>query len=425
MSQQPSWPWRVLLGLTWTVLAVGFGPPALASVRVESNTIVRFLERQERESGRSEDHHVIPAYEYLQVDADGLGLGGLSFHGYGWGRAAMGGDYFDERTQGEVLYGYLEYRHEETGISARLGRQAVFAGTSNESLDGLRFTAGVTPYLTVDLYGGYPVALEEVDGRGGDRLFGGRLGHHLGPLYDLGLSYKKVVNDGDRAQEDVGIDSHLQLPWVSLSGFSTRNLVTDGWKEHSYTALTGLASFSLQASFQRFQFADYFDAGAKTPLTFRFLKDTDETVTVIGGEGQWAPAPLFDFRAVFRRYDYDERDETARYGAAGATLHVKQRTTVGADIGVMDGDSADNRFKLLRGSFYSDHDLGFVSGDAIWVKYDEEILGEDRALFASLGVGTRFWEDALELKISGDASSDPYFDKDFRGFVAVTYVFAR
>jgi len=55
------------------------------------------------------------------------------------------------------------------------------------------------------------------------------------------------------------------------------------------------------------------------------------------------------------------------------------------------------------------------------VAYDEQIYGQDYSLWLSLGGGFRFFEDALEVKLSGDWSNDPYFDSDLRGMLKIQY----
>jgi hypothetical protein len=129
-------------------------------------------------------------------------------------------------------------------------------------------------------------------------------------------------------------------------------------------------------------------------------------------------------------YEYEEDDSSEFFSAllnwyaADDTL-----TSAGGELGVMQGDAAGNDYLLTRAWFYLDglEQLagGFVSGDIVYVYYDEDINDEDASLFLSLGAGRRFLEDSLELKISGDYSSDPYFDDDLRGMVVATYVFDR
>ena len=89
----------------------------------------------------------------------------------------------------------------------------------------------------------------------------------------------------------------------------------------------------------------------------------------------------------------------------------------------MNGDTDDTTYTQVRGFFYHDMAPGFVSGDAVYVHYDADILGEGRSAFASLSGGMRFLEETLEVSLSGDYSADPYFDRDLRAMINVKYLF--
>ncbi|MDW7711852.1 MAG: hypothetical protein SCH98_15415 [Deferrisomatales bacterium] len=406
-------------------LPLGAARPArTAELQVESNTLVRYFERDTR---KGDDKKVLPVYEYLRVAAGELEDKGLSVHLYGWGRYDLAdSDYFSDRSQGELLYGYLQYTRHEANFAARLGRLYVFEGVANESIDGLTLRGDIGPGFTLSAYGGLPVALETVDGRSGDRIWGGRLNHRWGYWYDVGLSYKRVDNDGDRQEQVLGVDSSVTLPWpILLSGFSARNLETDQWQEHAYDARINLGQFVLRPAFERFVYGAYFDTGANTGGPFRFLKDSNERVTVIGADVTWYPKDGIELQLKGKSYDYRERDDDAWYFAALAALRVQRNAQVGAEVGIMDGDTDDTRYSLWRAWFYCDQRPTFYSGDVVYVRYDADILGEDRSLFASLGAGRRFLGDALEVKLSGDYSADPYFDRDVRGMLAVKYLFSK
>ncbi len=224
----------------------------------------------------------------------------------GWGRADAGdGDFFADDTAGEILYGYLQYRHPGSNAALRLGRQYVFEGVADESVDGLRISSDLTPYFAFSAYGGYPAALDSTQGRSGDSIYGGRLSHHLKSLYDIGLSYKSLDNDSELAEERLGIDFYLGLPGgVNFNGFSVRNLDTEGWAEHSYELRFALAEILFRPFYQQFQYEDYFNTGAKSANPFRFLAGTGEELTVFGAEGTWSATEQWDLGLKVKSYDY-------------------------------------------------------------------------------------------------------------------------
>jgi len=408
--------------LAVSLLAGATLPAQAADVQLHSETIVRFFER---DTAQGQEQKVLPVYEYLRLDLGQLEDKGLSFHAYGWGRYDLArNDYFDDDAQGEVLYGYLQYSLAANNLSFRLGRQHVFEGVANESVDGVRVSADLTDYFSASVYGGQPVALEEVDGRSGDRIWGGRLGHHLGRLYAVGLSYKRVDNDGEKQEEALGVDSSLNVgTFATLHGTSVRNLETDQWQEHSYEARLPVGRFILAPYFQRFDYEAYFDTGANSGSPFRFLADSSETVTILGGDVTWNVTGALELGARAKHFNYQERDENAWYYAGLATWHLRSLGQVGGEVGRMDGDTDDTSYTQVRGFFYREMAPGFVSGDLVYVRYDEDIYGENRSLFASLSGGRRFLEKKLELSLSGDYSADPYFDRDLRGMLNLKYFF--
>ncbi len=418
------WGWCFAL-----VLLLGWpGVSLAAEFQLKSDTLFRLFER---DTAGEEDKTVAPAYQYLQLDVGSTTEPGLSFHAYGWGRLDLADDdYFDDDTAGELLYGYLEYRAKEANFNARLGRQYIFEGVANDAVDGLRLSSDLGRYFTASLYAGQPVALDSEQGRDGDSIYGGRLGHRLSGWYDLGVSYQEIDNDDDLAEEMLGIDLGLYLPYgISLYGFSSRNLETDGWGEHSYELRFNLAGIDLRPYYQKFRYEDQFGTGANSASPFRFLAETDEEVEVIGADATWV-GTAWDLGAKAKNYDYDQRDENAQYYALLATWRAAERCSLGGEAGVMDGDAAENDYVLLRAYAYWNQlpkplPLSFLSGEVVWVDYREDIYGEDTSLFLSLGGGWRFLEDALEVKLSGDYSSDPYFDEDVRGMLTISYLLDR
>jgi hypothetical protein len=418
---------RMALGLALLVCwpALGWG----AQLQLTSETLLRVFEREV--PGSRSDELVVPGYEYLQVDAGSLGERGLSFHLYGWGRADQAGsDFFEKDTAGELLYGYLEYTREPGNLNLRLGRQTVFEGVANESLDGIRLSSDLGRWLALSLYGGQPVALDAKNGRDGDEIWGGRLSHHHGSRYDLGLSYQTIRNDDKITEERLGLDASLALTdGIGLYGASVRNLQTEGWAEHAYELRWDLAEFQLRPFYRQVQYDDFFNAGALSANPFRFLQSTGETLTSYGADGTWRPSQVWDLGLTAKTYEYDLAKGKPTYLAALLTWHGDHLTQVGGELGALEGDDETNNYLLSRIYAYLDQIAllggGFVSGDLIYVSYDRPVDGTDYSLFASLGVGRSFLSQALDLALSADYSQDPTFDNDLRGMLVAKYRFAR
>lgn len=404
------------------------GVALAAEFQLKSDTLFRLFER---DAAGQEERWAAPAYEYLQVDIGAASEPGLSFHAYGWGRLDLADDdFFEDDTAGELLYGYLEYRAKAASFNARLGRQYVFEGVANEAVDGLRLSSDLGRYFSASLYAGQPVSLDSENGRSGDSIYGGRLGHRLAGWYDVGVSYKEIDNDSDLAEKMLGIDLGLYLPHgISVHGLSSRNLETDGWGEHAYEVRFKLAGIDLRPYYQQFRYEDQFGTGANGAAPFRFLAATGEKVTVAGVDATWR-GDAWDLGARARHSDYDRRDEETQYYAVLATWYAAGRCSLGGEAGVMNGDADQDDYVLLRAYAYWDRlpqglPLSFLTGEVVWVRYREDIYNEDTSLFLSLGAGRRFLDDALEVKLSGDYSRDPYFDHDVRGMLTISYLLDR
>ena len=397
-----------------------------APLEIQSSTIFRLLQR---DTLTDKDETIAPVYEYLQADFAQDKNKGLSLHLYGWGRTDLAGsDFYRDDSTAELLYGYLEYALPASNLNLRLGRQQVVAGIANDSIDGLSLFSALGDNFSLSAYGGLPVAFGTVQGLSGDHIYGGRISHHLNSQYDIGLSYQQLSNDGDKQDQQVGIDTSFSLPaGVNLSGRSSYNLESDGWGEHFYEVRAALGDFSFRPFFEKYDYRDYFANGDRTPNPFAILTRSNEGLTSYGTDILWKKIAHWDIGAKVKHFTYHVNDDTATYYAGLVTWHGAKLTQIGGELGTMQGDAATNNYLLNRLFFYWDRPGGrpalFISGDLLYALYDQEIFGKDSSFFASLGAGQRFLKDRLDLKLSGDYSTDPNFDSDVRGMLVMNYRF--
>lgn len=420
-----STPRRVLLLLLMSVLLFpGF---ALAlSTNMQLETMVRGFERDIPSKGSSQ---VMPGYGFLTFDAKDLTSTGLSLHGYGWGRYDMAdSEFFGSQGDGELLYGYLEYRKKFSTLRARLGRMHIFEGVANETVDGLWAAGDVSPKVSLSGYAGQPVALSAFETRSGDSIFGGRASYHGGDKYDLGLSFKISDNNSNAADRLIGADLSWALPKdMSLFGYSKFNTEESSFAEHSWELRIPYDVFTFKPFIQYFDYDSYFGTGDKAARPFRNLANSGESLGILGMDTFWRKTEELNLGAKIKLYGYDKND-SSMYLSMLATLIGEEHTQSGVELGYMKGEAANNNYLLLRLYTYQDqlpekYWVAFLSADLVYALYDKPIYGEDSSLFLSLGAGKHVWNDALDLKLSGDYSRDPYYTSDLRGMLSATYHF--
>jgi len=415
--------------LVTTFLLLSFQISATAAdLQFKSETLLRGFER---DTASSNDELVAPTYEYLQLDISDLQLEGLSFHGYGWGRYdTADSGYFSDQEAGELLYAYLQYRSPDRPFSLQLGRQHIFAGVANDTIDGLLISTTVAPGLSINAFGGQPVAFSTENSRSGDSIYGGRVAYSYQSTYELGVSYLSSENDSEQADNLVGIDMSFALPQnMDFYGSSTRNLETEGWAQHSYELNINLSGLRLRPYYEFYAYEDYFDTGTSSTNPFSLLTRSGEEISVLGMDASWRYSEAFTFAGKLKTYSYDQ-NQSSNYISFLVTWNdqATELSQLGAEIGYMNGDAANNDYLLLRLYGYRD-ELGasywidFVSADITYALYDRDIYGRGYSFFSSVGAGKQFLNDRLTVKLSGDYRQDPYFDDDLQAMLALSYAF--
>jgi hypothetical protein len=399
---------------------------AAENFSIRSETLFRFFER---DTSSKTDALIVPAYEYLQLDIGESGVNPLTFHAHGWGRIDLtDNDFFDDQADGELLYGYLQYQSAEKGITARFGRQAVFAGVANESLSGILLQASLSPSMSLSVYAGQPVSLESTAGRSGDFIYGGRFGFRLAGRQNIGVSYKMVRNDSTDAEEMVGMDFGLSFNSLFLTGASSYNLLSSGFAEHSYEALFAAEKIRYSLFYQHFAFEDYFGTEANNANPFRILAQSSEELTSYGLEITRSATETIEGGIKLARNDYELAD-ASYYGALVASWHGTDLSGIGGEFGLSKGDNDQNNMMLARLYGYQEMPgnlfLDLISLDLLFAMYDQEIYGEDTSIFVSAAASRKILNKNLRLKVSADYESGPYFDNDFRGLLSFIYQYSN
>lgn len=396
-------------------------PAASGTFNLKSQTTFRDFQR---DTPKGDNLAVMPLYQFLQMDYGNTEQGGWSAHAYGWGRYDMADSaYYEKSADGELLYGYLEYSKPYSELRLNLGRQHIFAGVTNQSVDGLRLATGLGKSVTAMAFGGVTATSSESSS---DLTYGARLALHPQLFYELGLSFQQTDVEGD-PDEKAGVDFHFNWSeWLTVQGLSSYNIDTQDWREHSYGAALRYKAAVLEPGFQMFNYKDYFGTGNERNNLFHFLKDSQEQITIWGADLEWMGAAPVRIGARGKQYAYAVRHDSANYFGGLLSFDFRGGSQVGAEVGRMTGQSADNTYMLYRAYFYWSNPLRlsrsfYFSGDGIWQNYDVPVYGKDSAKNYSMSMGKRFWEDRLELKLTGLYSQDPYLKDDVQGICSVIY----
>lgn len=409
-----------LLFLILGLLFVAPSPGHASEIQVASETIVRGFSRQ---TTNGKKLNAVPVYEYLQLDYVNLRSSGVSLHANGWARGNAGDNFNNDDTAGQILHTYLQYVPANHDYLVRAGRQYIFEGVTRDSIDGIYGRAYLTPSVSLSLYAGSPVALDTSNGRQGDFIFGEKLSYSKPGWYNAAVSHKFINDNGSRHEESLGTDLTLLLPGdATLLGHSAFNMMTADWKEHSYEVRLPIKQFVVQPCIQRYNYKDYFSKQSNSAAPFRFLQETGTTVTVVGTEAFWYPSEKAEYVFKFKNYDYNQRFGNSQLYTLLAIWKWKILSEFGAELGRMQGSISENRYYHGRGYFFWNVSPGFVTGDVLYVSYDEAIYKKNSSLFASVGGGVRFFNDALSVKMSYDYSNDPYFKEDYRWMLKLTYL---
>jgi hypothetical protein len=399
-----------------------------ADLELTSETIFRSLQR---DTSQGSDQQVIPLYQYARIDYGNSEKGSVAFHGYGWMRKGITGkEYFRRDPDGDLLYAYLSYAHPSAFFNVNLGRQHLFGGVANATIDGLKIDFGLSNVLSLSAYGGSTVGLKDSDDQTTRNIiYGGRADISMTPSAELGFSYKAVQGDSENQEQTAGADFYWSpFDYLSFNGRSSYNLRIKGWREHNYRAQFDFESVSIQPFYRHFQYKDYFGSSKNQNNLFRFLFNSEEALTNWGAEISWLQFEIFEFTFKGSRYDYRVRNTEANFLSGDLSLNLTKDVSAGAELGRMDGKTPQDTYMFYRGyCIWSAKTLlgssGQISADLLYQSFKFPIYRKDSAFFASMSAGRDLVEGKLRVNASVHYSKDPYFDNDVSGIVTILVKF--
>ena len=422
---------RLLPACVFLILPVG---AFAAEISVDSTTLLRFEQRAV--SGASKQT-LVPATEFLGLDADKLADGNLSFHFSGWGRYDLADKSFNnDSAGGNLTYGYLQYRCKHSGADVRAGRFFVHEGIVNEQVDGVSARTDLPLGFGVSAFGGATVHTvnlsgENSDGKG-DGLFGGRANYRYKGMLEIGLSgvYEGTApvmasfpNGTHRLLGgDVWLSPHKM---VELMGHSSYNPVTKGVAEHTYLlTLKPVSHLTLSGEFNEHREGSFFNSSAlftKMPA----FNPADKSRS-LGMIASYEISKSLDAAADYKHYTR-EIGSADRFGADLKVSLLKNTLRGGLGYHYLRADQGFSIFGTTSASYhelrcYALHDTKtyFASVDFIDYIFKGKVNNEKSAWEASASLGYHIMPN---LAASGDISygKNPEFIDETKGLIRLTY----
>lgn len=424
--------------ICYTLLSMGFLAVAstaswAADISVDSNTLLGIAKR---DAAGTSKQTLIPATQFLGLTADKLADGNLSLHFYGWGRADLADtSYNNDKTEGNLTYGYLQYRFEQAGANARAGRFFVREGIVNEQVDGVSARTDLPLGFGISAFGGATVHTaklfgENSDGKG-DTLYGGRVNYRYKGLLEVGISgvlesaAPKLVTHASGDYRRIGGDIWLTpFKAVDIIGHSSYNLETDKIAENSYLInVKPVQHLVLSGEFNQYHEQSYLYSWAM--FSAAALNPNDKS-SAAGLRGSYEVSKSLEVAADYKHYTR-EFGSADRFGG-DVRVNFKDNTIRGglgyhylnAGQGFAIGANPSASYHELRCYVMRDTTSYFAAIDVLGDFFKEKIYDKSSAWEATTTLGYHF---TPALALSGDLSygRNPQFTEEVRALLRLTY----
>lgn len=435
-----------------SLLALMGGPLSAAEVEVNATTLARYWTQ---EVPGLEAVRYAPLTQFVGVDARNLGEGAWSLHLFGWGQSDLADPSHPEgKGQGDLTYGYLQYRAPKANAEVKLGRFTAQGAAGLEMVDGFSARADLRGGFTVAVFGGKPVVYDAATAPPAeDRAFmgGARLAWRSLKFGEIGVSY---LRDGeapdpaqpalaDRSRELYGADFRL-APHATLE-VNGRVLYRRRPEDGATQAEANLAgqdyglswkvtpAVQVSGSYVERDFREYF-AGTNLPSLFRRL-ETEKykahagiLVFGVGGSKQLS----LEVRQTRREGNGDSTRVGAEFRGSSEALKLKSgvayHRVTATDVPLAGGTVAFYSLAHHEARVWVARDTGrfLVSLDVLAYRFDDAeapvLHGEPNAY---LGVASAGWRPKETLTVSADLSYgiNPLYEKEVRGLLRLEYRF--
>jgi hypothetical protein len=366
----------------------------------------------------------MPLYEYLDFKADNVATENITLHFGGWLRYDLKSGPSGTRSDNYLQFGYLSYRAARSNMIVDLGRYFVNEGAAAALIDGLHARTDLQGGLQAAVFAGIPVE-QDLNGRKGDSVYGGRLGHST-DYTRIGVSFIREKDNNAEIRKEEILDLWLRpISAAELSGTSSFNALTKEWMQHTYHLTLGpFSKLTLGTDASRIIYKDYFRA--TTMSAFKLTSgptttiiDPNERISSIGETVSYAIGPTtlsFNYTA----YTYAIAGNATNYGAQLAFAAARG----GAGLGThrMNGDKDIYRYTDYRVYAYTRAGNADMTVDFLTVSYDVPINSVKNAYAAILAGGYNLTK---RVKVIADVeyNHNPFYDRDVRGMLQFVYAF--
>ena len=166
------------------------GAALSAEISVDATSIVRFEQRDDKVSQNKTLSRPRNSWAWMPTNWVTATSRCISMAG---GAADLADkSYNNDQVDGNLTYGYLQYRFKAANADIRAGRFFVHEGIVNEQIDGVSFRTDLPFGFGFSAFGGANVhtqicIMKDTDGKG-DANFGGRLNYRYKGVLELGVS---------------------------------------------------------------------------------------------------------------------------------------------------------------------------------------------------------------------------------------------
>ncbi len=396
-----------------------FGVPALTHGQtVDATALTLLTGRQDPRDGVV--HTVVPAYEEVWISARDLdipGVQGTRIVVSGWGMVA-GGDTMDGRNvTGDVDLAFIEGRLFDRHLALRAGRQLVASGVArNLQLDGLDVLARFPEGIGLEAYGGVPVPPRFGYARG-QAAVGARLYWRPAAIFEGGVSFVHILDDGLIDRQEVGPDARLVVDSeITLTGLAAFSIAEGRLSEASLRALwQPRRDFELTLEGARTA-PDLFVSRASIFSVFAEESRNEGGLTLYFRP--WSRLRLWGNGFVIN-------DDTGTGGRGGLRGSVSLDGVNATQIGLEGRVLALPDSRYVQGRVYGLHRFGSevtatLDCDVVWL--DPKINGQDVSLTFAGTVGWDF-SPGWKALVSAMTGQTPLLEWRFEAMAKLAYSF--